>query len=262
MEVEEIENYEPSAEDIFEPAAERVGKITGWDSLDKTIFKPGLACVGCGPQIGLKLALQMTGAATVVCSKKCIPDMAKEITIIISDSPLAAASEISKSHPVLCYMDDETLKKSACSFGGSGNFISICWNNSHSLWRQMYAKKLPYVATASVGFIEDYISKLRKAKKIEGVRFIDLFAPCLMKKDFDYSDTVMLARAAVMTGIWPLFEIRKNEFLLTQRPELEPVEHFFDLQRTHASPEKKEKAGHMAEKNWDNLNKKKFWMAD
>ncbi|MBI5347251.1 MAG: hypothetical protein HZB66_01430 [Candidatus Aenigmarchaeota archaeon] len=263
MDVEEIENPDPSnVEDILHVAEEKSEKIKFWNELDKNIFKPGNTCIGCSPQIGLKLALQFFGDVILVCSEKCVPDMAKDITVIVAKDPLTAASVLSAEKPVLCYADDKTIKESLCSFNPKGNFLCICWNNSKPLWKTAFAKNLPYVATASIGYIEDYMSKLKKAKSVKGVRFIDLFAPCLLKKDFEPSDAVLLARIATNTGLWPVFEIYDNEFLLTQRPELEPVEHYYSVQKTGISGDKIEAIKKRVERNWSLLAKKKFWAVD
>jgi hypothetical protein len=42
----------------------------------------------------------------------------------------------------------------------------------------MAAHRIPYIATASVGYPEDLFKKVKKAKDIEGTRFIHIFAPC------------------------------------------------------------------------------------
>ncbi|HDJ21864.1 MAG TPA: pyruvate synthase subunit beta, partial [Candidatus Bathyarchaeota archaeon] len=87
------------------------------------------------------------------------------------------------------------------------------------------AHYVPYVATASLGFPEDLIAKVKYAKDLEGFRMIVIQSPCPVGWRFDASKTIEIARAAVQTGIWPLMEIEYGEdFRLNYKPkELKPV---------------------------------------
>jgi len=70
----------------------------------------------------------------------------------------------------------------------------------------MLMHKVPYVATASVGYLLDFVQKLRKAQSIKGFRFIHLHSPCPPGWRFDSSKTVEMARMAVKSGAWILWE--------------------------------------------------------
>ncbi len=70
----------------------------------------------------------------------------------------------------------------------------------------MLMHKADYVATASVGYLQDFIAKLKKASEIEGFRFIHLHSPCPPGWGFDSSETVEVARMAVKCGAWILWE--------------------------------------------------------
>ncbi len=70
----------------------------------------------------------------------------------------------------------------------------------------MLMHRVPYVATASVGYMNDFIKKLEKAKSIKGFRFIHLHSPCPPGWRFDSSKTVEIARMAVKCGAWILWE--------------------------------------------------------
>jgi pyruvate/2-oxoacid:ferredoxin oxidoreductase beta subunit len=73
------------------------------------------------------------------------------------------------------------------------------------------AHGIPYIATASVAYPEDLVKKARKAKDIKGTRFLHIYAPCPSGWKSRPEDTVKLARLAVQTGIFPLFEITDGE---------------------------------------------------
>ncbi|BFI73905.1 3-methyl-2-oxobutanoate dehydrogenase subunit beta [Sulfurisphaera ohwakuensis] len=79
----------------------------------------------------------------------------------------------------------------------------------------MAEHKIPYVATASIAYPFDYQAKVRKAKQIHGFRYIHLLSPCPPGWRFDSSLTIEIAKLAVETGVWPLFEIENGEFRLT-----------------------------------------------
>ena len=75
----------------------------------------------------------------------------------------------------------------------------------------MAAHGIPYIATASVAYPEDLVKKARKAKDIKGTRFLHIYAPCPSGWKSRPEDTVKLARLAVQTGIFPLFEMTDGE---------------------------------------------------
>ncbi|MBP1358330.1 MAG: pyruvate synthase subunit beta [Sulfolobus sp.] len=70
----------------------------------------------------------------------------------------------------------------------------------------MIEHNVPYVSTASVGYPHDYIEKLRKAKNIQGFRYIHVLTPDPYGWMFDPSKTAEVAKLAVQTCYWPLFE--------------------------------------------------------
>lgn len=70
----------------------------------------------------------------------------------------------------------------------------------------MIAHKADYVATATVGYIEDLRRKFKKAGKSEGFRFIHIHCPCPPGWRFPSEKTIEMARKAVMSGAWALFE--------------------------------------------------------
>ncbi len=98
------------------------------------------------------------------------------------------------------------------------------------------AQGIPYLATASAGFIEDFQRKVRKAKDIDGPAYIHVHAPCPTGWRFAPRQTVNMARLAVNSGLWPLFEITGHRFRLTYRPkQLLPVGEYFRSQGRFSS---------------------------
>ena len=75
----------------------------------------------------------------------------------------------------------------------------------------MAAHGIPYIATASIGYPEDLIKKIKKAKNITGTRFIHIYAPCPPGWKSRPEDTVKLSRMVVQNKIFPLYEIEWGE---------------------------------------------------
>jgi len=82
----------------------------------------------------------------------------------------------------------------------------------------MAAHGVPYVATASISYPEDFIKKVQKAKDIDGPAYIHLHQPCTTGWGYDPSKTIELGRLAVETGSWILYEIEDGDFHVTYRP--------------------------------------------
>jgi len=71
----------------------------------------------------------------------------------------------------------------------------------------MAAHEIPLAASASIAYPEDFMQKLSKAKTIEGTKFINVFSPCPTGWRYQPELTVMLARLAVETRIFPLYQV-------------------------------------------------------
>jgi pyruvate/2-oxoacid:ferredoxin oxidoreductase beta subunit len=96
----------------------------------------------------------------------------------------------------------------------------------------MAAHRIPYIATASVAYPEDMIKKYKKAKEIKGTRFIHVYAPCPTGWKSRPEDTIKLARLAVQTGYFPLYEIENGEkwTLNLKIKERKPIAEYLKLQ--------------------------------
>ena len=107
----------------------------------------------------------------------------------------------------------------------------------------MAAHGVPYVATASISYPEDFMKKVKKAKETEGPAYIHLHQPCTTGWGFDPSKTIEIGRLAVETGAWLLYEIEEGEFRITYRPiQRKPVTEYLDAQRRFKHLKEQEKA--------------------
>jgi pyruvate ferredoxin oxidoreductase beta subunit len=73
------------------------------------------------------------------------------------------------------------------------------------------AHGIPYVATASVANLRDLEAKVGKAMAVEGARYIHIHVPCPLGWGSKPEDTIKVARAAVESGLFPLFEAEYGE---------------------------------------------------
>ncbi|MEN3044385.1 MAG: thiamine pyrophosphate-dependent enzyme [Candidatus Hydrothermales bacterium] len=95
----------------------------------------------------------------------------------------------------------------------------------------MRAHKIPYIATANVAFPLDLYKKVRKAKEIKGTRFIHVLCPCPPGWRMDSELTVKVARLAVETKVFPLYEIENGDFLrINYMPKGLPIKDYLTIQ--------------------------------
>jgi pyruvate ferredoxin oxidoreductase beta subunit len=101
----------------------------------------------------------------------------------------------------------------------------------------MAAHDIPYVATVSVGYPEDFIAKVVRARDMgPGFKYIHIQAPCPTGWRFPEKKTVEMARLAVETGFFILYEVENGRFRITRRPaERKPVEAFLKAQGRFAA---------------------------
>lgn len=89
------------------------------------------------------------------------------------------------------------------------------------------AHGIAYAATASVGYLEDLLMKVEKAKNTKGTSYIHIFAPCPTGWGHPSDVTIDLAKKAVDTGLWYLAEYENQTFKLNKNPkEFEAVEDY------------------------------------
>ncbi|HEX3000154.1 MAG TPA: thiamine pyrophosphate-dependent enzyme [Armatimonadota bacterium] len=95
----------------------------------------------------------------------------------------------------------------------------------------MASHRVPYVATACAACPEDYAAKVKKALSIEGFRMILVLSPCVTW-GFESRNSVKLARLAVETGYFPLYEVEWGKrYHITYEPSMAPIERFTSLQK-------------------------------
>ncbi|MDP8233450.1 MAG: thiamine pyrophosphate-dependent enzyme [Candidatus Saelkia tenebricola] len=93
------------------------------------------------------------------------------------------------------------------------------------------AHNIPYVGTASVGYIRDLERKVKKAFSIKGPKFLHIFVPCPLgwRHGADLTDKV--GKLVVETGLFPIVEYENGKLVNTMKlKELKPIEEFLKIQ--------------------------------
>lgn len=94
------------------------------------------------------------------------------------------------------------------------------------------AHDIPYVATATVADLHDLEAKVTRAMEMSGARFVHIHVPCPLGWGSEPCDTIKLARLAVETGLFPLFEAEHGEVTeVTPIRRRQPVEAYLAPQK-------------------------------
>ncbi|MGC8816256.1 MAG: pyruvate synthase subunit PorB [Candidatus Hadarchaeum sp.] len=95
----------------------------------------------------------------------------------------------------------------------------------------MIAHGAPYVATASVAYPLDFQKKVKKAASIKGPTYVHVHAPCVPGWRIDSSKSIEVARLAVLTGAWILYEFEAGKINVTFKPaKRRPVAEYLKAQ--------------------------------
>lgn len=123
----------------------------------------------------------------------------------------------------------------------------------------MAAHRIPYIGTVNVAFPEDFIKKYKKAAKIKGTRFFHIFSPCPPGWRMPSDLTIKVARLAVETKLFPLYEIEDGErYTLSYMPKGLPVQEYLKLQGRfrHLKEEEIERIQEFVDKQFEYIKKR------
>ena len=160
-------------------------------------------------------------------------------TFDIGIQAVSAAAERNDDYLYICY-DNEAymntgIQRSSATPWGAWTTTTPPANLKNQpkkdIVQIMVAHRVPYVATASIAYPDDFIRKIKKAKETRGFKFIYAFSPCPVGWRFSSELTIRLARLAVQTKVFPLYEVEDGErYLLNEEPEGTPVSDYLKPQ--------------------------------
>ncbi|MBI5765796.1 pyruvate ferredoxin oxidoreductase [Candidatus Falkowbacteria bacterium] len=94
------------------------------------------------------------------------------------------------------------------------------------------AHGLPYVATATTGYLVDITTKVKKALTIKGPKYLQIYTPCIPGWGIEPNQTVSVAQMAVQSGFYPIVEYINGKLEKVQKiTKPVPVEEFLKVQK-------------------------------
>lgn len=123
----------------------------------------------------------------------------------------------------------------------------------------MAAHGVPYAATASIAYPEDLIAKLTKAKSIRGTKFLHVYASCPTGWRHAPQLSVEVARMAVNSRVFPLYEVTDGEnWQLSPMPEKESIDAYLKIQGRFnvMGRQAARQFQDNVDRNWQNLTRK------
>jgi pyruvate ferredoxin oxidoreductase beta subunit len=176
---------------------------------------------------------------------------------------LSGAAERNDDGIFFCF-DNEAymntgIQRSSCTpqFSWTTSTLKGKAENKKDLPRIMSAHNVPYVATASVAYPDDFINKVEKARDMgPGFKYLHVHSPCPAGWRFPESKTVEVARMAVEAGFWHLYEVDHGNLKITYRPgQRRRVEDYLRLQGRFKDLTKEEidSLQRQVEERWKNM---------
>jgi pyruvate/2-oxoacid:ferredoxin oxidoreductase beta subunit len=122
----------------------------------------------------------------------------------------------------------------------------------------MAAHKIPYTATASIAYPDDFMKKIEKGLEIEGPKYYQIFSPCPTGWRSPPEKTVEIARLATKSCAYPIYEIEDGRYTVNKKPKKIPIKEYFAMQGRfrHLPEEIVNEIQENVDKEWELLLKK------
>jgi pyruvate ferredoxin oxidoreductase alpha subunit len=230
----------------------------------------GNFAAGAAYQTGVFRALRKKGKADKVYVTSFAGDGG---TVDIGLQSISGAAERGESIIWVCYDNEAYMNTGIQRSGSTPLFGATSTTPAGTVWRGkpqrrknmlmiMAAHRIPYLATASLGYIPDFRRKIQKAAEVtrsgEGMAYLHVHQPCATGWYFDPSKTVEIAKLAVQSGAFPIVEIDHGELKINIKPEeLKTVKEYLEPQRRfiHLSEEQIEIIQKHIRDDWEFLLK-------
>ncbi|MCK4330189.1 pyruvate ferredoxin oxidoreductase [candidate division WOR-3 bacterium] len=135
------------------------------------------------------------------------------------------------------YMNTGIQRSSATPYGShtttspAGSVIPGKKQKRKDLTEIIVAHNIPYAAQASPAYRNDFMKKVEKALACGGPSFINIISPCPLGWRFNPDESIEIARLAVQTKFWPIYEAENGKYKITHKPREEvDIEEFLKVQ--------------------------------
>ncbi len=148
-------------------------------------------------------------------------------TVDIGFGPLSGMFERNDDVLYICY-DNEAYMNTGVQRSGAtppaartattqavGPEPGNVFGQGKNLPRIAMAHEIPYVATATVADLRDLEAKVTRAMEFRGARYLHVLVPCPLGWGSASCDTVLIARLATQSGLFPVFEAEHGEVVAT-----------------------------------------------
>ena len=188
-------------------------------------------------------------------------------TFDIGFQALSGAVERNEDFIYVCY-DNEAYMNTGVQRSSSTPYGAWTTTTPGKEWKKMRKKnivealvahRIPYAATANIAFPEDLVRKVQKAKGLKGSRFIHIYASCPTGWRIPSEMSVKIARMAVQTNIFPLYEVEEGfKYTINYKPKEYLVREYFKLQGRfrHLSDKDLDQIQEMVNEDWERLLRK------
>ncbi|MGQ9669856.1 MAG: 3-methyl-2-oxobutanoate dehydrogenase subunit beta [Desulfosoma sp.] len=188
-------------------------------------------------------------------------------TFDIGFQALSGAVERNEDFIYVCY-DNEAYMNTGVQRSSSTPYGAWTTTTPGQEWKKLRKKnivealvahRIPYAATASIAFPEDLMRKVHKAKGIRGSRFLHIYASCPTGWRLPSELAVRIARMAVQTNIFPLYEVENGvRYTINYMPKGYLVREYFKLQGRfkHLTDADLEEIQRMVDEDWELLLRK------
>jgi pyruvate/2-oxoacid:ferredoxin oxidoreductase beta subunit len=153
---------------------------------------------------------------------------------------LSSAAERNEDLLYVCfdnegYMNTGAQKSSSTPhFARTGSTPAGKRTRKKNLIEIMAAHEIPYAASATAGYLPDLVRKVEKAKSMRGLRLLTLLVPCLDGWGVPEDQGIHVARLAVQSGVFPLYEVEDGaRYTLNDPPKSLPVRDYLRTQRRY-----------------------------
>jgi pyruvate/2-oxoacid:ferredoxin oxidoreductase beta subunit len=186
-------------------------------------------------------------------------------TFDIGLQSLSGAADRNEDFIYVC-MDNEAymntgiqVSSSTPRFAWTGTSPAGNTRRKKQIMEIMAAHRIPFAATACIGFPDDLMAKVKKAREMRGTRFLHLLSPCTTGWKIEEHMAPKVAVAAVETNIFPLYEIFGGlDYVINYRSRGLPVETYLSLQGRyrHLKAEDIQSIQTETDRNWQELKRK------